>query len=346
MNKAKKIAVGLLCLVGLCLIGSGPLALWSVYNEHSGQTPSSHSHPVFGATVAHPAATGDEVHTPYRWKPADATARAAINVAASHADDVGCLAWQQDDNSSWVAIASGTGANKWFQVGASSGGALTVRAATTANITLSGAQTIDAVSVVAADRVLVKNQSTGSQNGIYVAASGSWTRSTDFDTSAEAIPMALVGVSEGTVNGNHLFALTTNATITLGSTSLTFADITGSLPLDLATQVTGVLAKANQDRGFVVQVGTDANVNANANGYLRMPSTTAQRTASLPASPADGDWVRIQITNGVTFNVVVSGNGHNINDGFNAPASTFTMTNDGQSNEFVYVNTDSEWKVN
>jgi len=45
-----------------------------------------------------------------------------------------------------------------------------VRAATTANITLSGAQTIDGVSVVAGDRVLVKDQSTASQNGIYVAA--------------------------------------------------------------------------------------------------------------------------------------------------------------------------------
>jgi hypothetical protein len=51
---------------------------------------------------------------------------------------------------------------------------VSVRAATMANITLSGTQTIDGVSVVAGDRVLVKNQTSGSQNGIYVAASGAW----------------------------------------------------------------------------------------------------------------------------------------------------------------------------
>ena len=71
-----------------------------------------------------------------------------------------------------------------------------VRAATTANITLSGTQTIDGVALVAGDRVLVKNQSTASGNGIYLVASGSWTRSTDFDTAAEMLGAA-VFVSEG-----------------------------------------------------------------------------------------------------------------------------------------------------
>jgi len=57
-----------------------------------------------------------------------------------------------------------------------------VKAATTANITLSGAQTIDGVSIVAGDRVLVKNQTASQNNGIYVAASGAWARSSDADT--------------------------------------------------------------------------------------------------------------------------------------------------------------------
>ena len=57
-----------------------------------------------------------------------------------------------------------------------------VRAATTANITLSGPQTIDGVSVVAGNRVLVKNQSSAAQNGIYVAAAGAWSRATDMDS--------------------------------------------------------------------------------------------------------------------------------------------------------------------
>jgi hypothetical protein len=99
---------------------------------------------------------------------------------------------------------------------------ISVRAATTANITLSGAQTIDGVSVVAGDRVLVKDQSTGSQNGIYVAAAGAWSRSTDADTSTEVNPGFFTFVEEGTSNGNIAYVLTTDAPITLGTTALTF----------------------------------------------------------------------------------------------------------------------------
>lgn len=97
-----------------------------------------------------------------------------------------------------------------------------VRAATTANITLSGAQTIDGVSVIAGDRVLVKSQSTGSQNGIYVAASGAWSRATDADVSSEVTCGLTCLVEEGTANGGKPFILTTANPITLGSTSLTF----------------------------------------------------------------------------------------------------------------------------
>lgn len=99
-----------------------------------------------------------------------------------------------------------------------------VRAATTANITLSGAQTIDGVSVVAGDRVLVKNQTAGSGNGIYVAASGSWTRSTDMDTAAEALGAA-VFVSEGTTQGNQVWLMTTDAPITIGTTALVWTQV-------------------------------------------------------------------------------------------------------------------------
>jgi hypothetical protein len=97
-----------------------------------------------------------------------------------------------------------------------------VRAATTANITLSGAQTIDGVSVIAGDRVLVKDQSTGADNGIYVCASGAWSRSTDADASAEVTANMAVPVEEGTANGDKIFILTTNNPITLGTTALTF----------------------------------------------------------------------------------------------------------------------------
>lgn len=103
-----------------------------------------------------------------------------------------------------------------------------VRAATTANITLSGAQTLDGVAVIAGDRVLVKDQSTASANGLYVVAAGAWARATDADVSAEVPAGLAVFVSEGTANGDKAWVLTTNAPITLGSTSLAFAQMTGS----------------------------------------------------------------------------------------------------------------------
>lgn len=98
-----------------------------------------------------------------------------------------------------------------------------VRAATTANITLSGAQTIDGVSVIANDRVLVKNQSTGADNGLYLCVTGAWTRTTDADASSEVTAGMFAMVEEGTVNADTAWVLTTNNPITLGVTSLTFA---------------------------------------------------------------------------------------------------------------------------
>jgi hypothetical protein len=102
-----------------------------------------------------------------------------------------------------------------------------VRAATTANITLSGTQTIDGVALAIGDRVLVKNQTTGSQNGIYVVASGAWTRSTDCDT-AEKILSAEVAVREGTNFADDTFLMTTDGTITLGTTSLAWIQTSGA----------------------------------------------------------------------------------------------------------------------
>jgi len=102
-----------------------------------------------------------------------------------------------------------------------------VVAASTANLTLSGAQTIDGVSVIAGDRVLVKDQTTASANGIYLCASGSWTRTTDTDTYAELVA-AYTFVEGGTVNANNGFICTIPTSGTLGSTSITFAQFSGA----------------------------------------------------------------------------------------------------------------------
>ena len=103
-----------------------------------------------------------------------------------------------------------------------------VRAATTANITLSAPQTIDGVSVVAGDRVLVKDQTTASANGIYVVAAGAWARATDFDDAIEITSAAAVSVESGTVNGDAAFLLATDGAITVGTTSLAFTRLGGT----------------------------------------------------------------------------------------------------------------------
>ncbi|WP_265822492.1 phage tail-collar fiber domain-containing protein [Geovibrio ferrireducens] len=97
-----------------------------------------------------------------------------------------------------------------------------VRAATTAHITLSGLQTVDGVSLSSGDRVLVKNQSTASSNGIYTAASGAWARAVDFNNTDNVLPGSLVSVVEGTANGGYLFQNNTPGPITIGSTALNF----------------------------------------------------------------------------------------------------------------------------
>ena len=107
-----------------------------------------------------------------------------------------------------------------------------VRAASTANGTLATAfangQTVGGVTVATGDRILIKEQSTGSENGVYtVNASGAPTRASDFDSSADVTAGAFVFVEEGT-NGDQGFVLTNNGTITIGSTSLVFTQFSGA----------------------------------------------------------------------------------------------------------------------
>ncbi len=131
-----------------------------------------------------------------------------------------------------------------------------VRAATTGNITLSGAQTIDGVSVIAGDRVLVKAQTAGADNGIYVAAAGAWARAADMDTSAEAVSGTFTFVSEGTVNADSGWVLTTDAPVTLGTTSLVFAQFSG------AGQITAGAGLTKSGNTLTVGAGTGITVNA------------------------------------------------------------------------------------
>lgn len=96
-----------------------------------------------------------------------------------------------------------------------------VRLIGTANLTLSGTQTIDSVAAVAGDRVLAQNQTTASQNGVYVVAAGAWTRAVDADQTGEITPGSFWFVEEGTVNNKTQWRCNNTGAITLGSTAIT-----------------------------------------------------------------------------------------------------------------------------
>jgi len=171
-----------------------------------------------------------------------------------------------------------------------------VRVATTANITLSGTQTIDSISVIAGDRVLVKDQSTGSQNGIYVCAAGSWARSTDCDSSAEYTTAAFVFVEEGTANAATQWKVSTTGTITVGTTAVTWsqwgagASYTGGDGLTLT--------------GNNFAVGAGAGVVVNANDVAIDPAVVVRKYST---TIGDGSTTSFTITHNLgTRDVTVS----------------------------------------
>lgn len=96
------------------------------------------------------------------------------------------------------------------------------RVASTANLTLSGLQSVDGVLLAANDRVLVKDQSTASQNGIWIAQSSAWTRAVDFDGAKDAIFGTLVYVGGGD-SGAHFYSVTTASGFAIGTDAVAFA---------------------------------------------------------------------------------------------------------------------------
>lgn len=204
-----------------------------------------------------------------------------------------------------------------------------VRAATTGNITLSGSQGIDNVTVIAGDRVLVKNQSTASQNGIYVVASGSWSRATDADTDAEVTSGIFVLVTEGTTNGAKGFVLTTPDPITVGSTGLTFTQFNQASPSTLSVQDEGVaLQTAATALNFVgdgvtaTGAGSTKTITITAGGsaahgiYLPPASDLVYGTTGVVRNATSGSFASLVTISGQT----------NPGDVVLIPANTYTRT--------------------
>lgn len=112
-----------------------------------------------------------------------------------------------------------------------------VRVRTTANITLSGTQTIDGIAVIANDRVLVMNQTDPKENGIYVCAAGAWSRSTDADTGSELLS-ATVATQEGTLYADQQYVCTTDAPIVIGVSNIVFILVGGTTYIGTTNRTT------------------------------------------------------------------------------------------------------------
>lgn len=179
-----------------------------------------------------------------------------------------------------------------------------VKAATTANITLSGEQTIDGVSCVDGDRVLVKDQTSGVNNGIYEVDTGTWSRTKDCDGAYDLVQGSLFLVYNGTTNGNRIFKCTTADPITIGTTSLAFSE--------LSVELIGTLAVADGGTGSITAAGARTNLNAaslGANTFTGLQNWAAganiASAATVDLTAATGNSPRITgttATSAVTMN--------------------------------------------
>ena len=192
-----------------------------------------------------------------------------------------------------------------------------VRVATTEAIYLGNAceagSVIDGVTLVAGDRVLVKNQGgtePTSQNGIYtVNSSGAPTRATDFDTTAEVTPGAFTFVEEGTANGDAGFVVATNGTITVGSTAILFTQFSGT------GQITAGEGMSKDGRTLNVN-DDDVTIYVDGNDDLAVKSsaTAGQVLRSMGSGTAQWGALDLDDSDAVTGTLAIANGGTNASD--------------------------------
>lgn len=153
-----------------------------------------------------------------------------------------------------------------------------VKASTTANITLSGAQTVDGISCVANDRVLVKNQAVPSQNGVYIVSASTWTRATDYATGSNAASTFMF-IEQGSTLGETGWVCTNDTgSAVVGTNSLAYTQFTGGASYtagDGLTQVGNAFNVVAADASIIVNadniaVRTDASTIETFGGGIRV----------------------------------------------------------------------------
>lgn len=222
------------------------------------------------------------------------------------------------DAATWGQVQALANGTDWKQ---------SVRVATTANGALATAyengDTIDGVTLATGDRILLKNQTTGSENGIYtVNASGAPTRATDADASAEVSAGMAVFVGEGSTNGNTKYVLTTDDPITLGTTALVFAQIGSG-----ETTVAGAGLTLTGSTVDVVAADTSLTVGAN-DVAVNIGDASLEVSSGLRVKQGSSGQVYIASAGGVLTPVTLSGDATVTASGVLTLASTVVKNGD------------------
>lgn len=171
-----------------------------------------------------------------------------------------------------------------------------VRVATTANIDLASVTTIDGVTLADGDRVLVKDQTDGTENGIYVHNSGALTRAADADSDAEVTAGLFTFVSEGSTLADTGWVVTTNDSITVGTTAITFTQFSG------AGQYSAGDGLTLSGTTFAVG-GTTNRISVSADAIDIDANYAGQSSISTVGTITSGTW------NGTTIDVAHGGTG-------------------------------------
>lgn len=196
------------------------------------------------------------------------------------------------------------------------------RVASTANVSVTSApSTIDGATLAAGDRVFLKNQTTGSENGVWIFASAgsALTRATDADSQADLLGLAIY-IQEGTANAGTAWVLTTDAPLTVGSTTLTFAQFAGGTTYTATMPI--------QITGTVVSVVAGSGITADGTSLRVDRSTVMSRYAT---SVGDGAATSFTVTHNLgTLDVnvtvyAVSGGAEWIVDVVHATTNTVTV---------------------
>jgi hypothetical protein len=213
-----------------------------------------------------------------------------------------------------------------------------VRLATTgSNITLSGLQTIDGVALAAGDRVLVKDQTDATTNGLYNASTGNWTRTIDANNNSQFAQGMQVVATAGTANAGTNFQLTAASPIVVGTSHLTFVNLPASYVAPFAGAISRTLNAKLADfvsvEDFRVAGETDDTaaiqraLNASAAVYLPGPTYTISSpglTISNPNAQVFGAGMFA-----TTINYVGTTGAAVTVTGTNAQLSNFSVTRSG-----------------